>query len=48
MKADRYIPNMNIDNSAKTSQTTLWATDGKGEWYPYVTVQGGKRALSVA
>ncbi len=48
MKADHYITNMVIDNSAKTSQTTLWGTDGKGEWYPYVTIQGKKRGSSVA
>lgn len=44
----QYITNMVIDNSAKMSQTTLWATDGKGVWYPYVTIQGGQIGYSTA
>lgn len=46
--SNQYITNMVLDNSAKTSQTTLWATDGKGEWYPYATIPSSTRGTSTA
>lgn len=46
--AGQYITNMVLDNSAKSSQTTIWATDGTGVWYPYATLPGSTRGASTA
>lgn len=47
-QASQYITHLTIDNTMLPIPTTIYASDGQNNWYPFITVPGKTTGVSVA